>query len=171
MKDDHGNGPRDVKRPPTVADVQAHLDGAVPVGFWPARADGMTRRIVIDIDGKDQPGGYVAISQEGVVKRIEKYVLPLVNTRSKSGGLHLDCFLTESIPQAKAYALGRKMARLLGFPKAEVFPPASGPGNWVILPYFRSDSLLRCRKVSIAEDEPNWFMTAAEFRDFAMGRR
>jgi hypothetical protein len=169
MKDEDGKGPRDVKRPPTVADVLAHLEGRRPIGIWPARKDGMTRRIVIDIDGKDVTGGYKAISQVAVVKKCEKLGLSfLVDSLSKSGGVHLDCFLTEWVAQARAYALGRQMAVRLGFPKCEIFPPESGTENWVILPYFGGAMPGKHSKQYCLSREPGkLWMTLPEFRDFA----
>jgi len=169
MKDDAGDGPRDVKRPPKVADVLAHLEGRRPIGIWPARKDGMTRRVVIDIDGKDVTGGYKAISQVAVVKKCEKLGLSfLVDSLSKSGGLHLDLFLTEWVPQARAFALGRQMAVRLGFPKCEIFPPESGPSNWVILPYFGGAEPGKHSKQYCLSREPGkLWMTLPEFRDFA----
>jgi len=169
MKDENDKGPRDVKRPPTAADVLAHLEGRRPIGIWPARKDGMTRRVVIDIDGKDVTGGYRAIKRMEIVKQVEKLGLPLVDTESKSGGVHLDCFLTEWVAQARAYALGRQMATRLGFPKCEIFPPESGPSNWVILPYLRrgNRTTLRCYRRPLLTGQ----MELAEFRDFAKSRR
>jgi len=169
MKDENEKGPRDVKRPPTVADVLAHLEGRRPIGIWPARKDGMTRRVVIDIDGKDVTGGYRAIKRMDIVKQVEKLGLPLVDTESKSGGVHLDCFLTEWVAQARAYALGRQMATRLGFPKCEIFPPESGPSNWVILPYLRlgNRTTQRCYRRPLLTGQ----MELAEYRDFAKSRR
>jgi len=174
MKDEEGNGPRDVKRPPSVADVADHLAGGQPMGLWVTRQDGMVKRFVIDIDGKDQEGGYAEIRQVAIVSRIEKLGLPLVDDRSKSGGVHLNCFLTEWVPQAEAYALGRKMAALLGFPGAEIFPRESGPSNWVILPYYggnlnnhHSNQYCMARPLG----NPDLMMSLADYRDFAMGRR
>jgi len=142
MKDEKGQGPRDVKRPPTVADMRAHLDGKVPMGLRPVDRYGMTRRIVIDIDGRDAPkgGGYRGLSQFEIVKKIIAFKLPPVDHRSKSGGIHLDVFLDEKVTQAQANAWGRQIAELLDVPKAEVFPPAEGRGNWIIVPYIDCDN-------------------------------
>lgn len=129
MKDAAGNGPRDVKGPPTPELWEQHLAGNRPLGCAPLREDGMCHVGVIDIDVY---GGN--LDHSALVDKIRRGGLPLVLTRSKSGGAHVWLFASEWVPQATMNAALVSMAGRLGHADAETYPPATGLGNWINMP-------------------------------------
>lgn len=142
MDDDAGSGAREVPgQPPTIELWQRHLDGDRPLGVSPLREDGMCRWGVVDLDGKDVPGGYAAIDHADIWARCQREGLPLVVCRSKSGGAHILLFCSEWVEQsAMNAALANCAARLRLSAKIDKFPPAEGKGNWLNMPYFGGDA-------------------------------
>ncbi|EGE58402.1 UNVERIFIED_ORG: hypothetical protein GGI65_001965 [Rhizobium esperanzae] len=130
IKDENGNGPADMKGPPTVALWEMHLASNIrQLGVSPVRADGMARWGVLDVDDK-------GVEFEDVVAEIDRLRLPVLACRSKSGrGGHCYLFATDWIPQADMNAALKAMAARLPFKSIDIFPPASSPGNWVCMPY------------------------------------
>ncbi|MER8923410.1 hypothetical protein [Mesorhizobium sp. M0802] len=160
MKDETGRGPRDVPGSPTPDLWRQHLGGVVPLGIRPVRADGMCRWGVIDVDGRDVPSGsYGDVRLADVVNEVERANLPLIVCRSKSGGAHLMLFLDDWTPQKTVNGALKVMAAKLGFPRADVFPRADGPGNWLNMPYFEGDQ----RTNRYAVKAGGLMMTLAEF--------
>ncbi|MBB2818399.1 UNVERIFIED_ORG: hypothetical protein GGD59_001627 [Rhizobium esperanzae] len=139
MKDLAGDGPRDVKGPPTPELWEKHLAGARPLGVSPLREDGMSRVGVIDIDLYD--GGF---DHGELAGKIRREGLPLVLTRSKSGGGHVWLFASDWVPQAAMNAALTALACRLGHPGAETYPPATGLGNWMNMPYLGGETSDRC---------------------------
>lgn len=149
MKDDNGRGPIDVKGPPTPALWVLHFDGTKPLGVCPLREDGMCRWGVIDID--TYPLDHTALAAH-----IHRERLPLVLSKSKSGGGHAWLFSSEWLPQAVMNAALVALAARLDYPDAETYPPASGTGNWINMPLWSGTD--RCGV------KPNGLeMTAHEF--------
>lgn len=135
MKDEAGNGPRDVKGRSSPELWEKHLAGARPLGVSPLREDGMSRVGVVDIDLYD--GG---IDHGELASKIRREGLPLVLTRSKSGGGHVWLFASDWMPQAAMNAALTALACRLGHPDAETYPPATGLGNWMNMPYFGGET-------------------------------
>ncbi|QEE43852.1 hypothetical protein FVA81_04155 [Rhizobium sp. WL3] len=138
MKDEDGKGPLDVRGPPTAELWERHLAGASPLGISPVREDGMCRWGVIDVDD------YAGLDHAGLVRDIGRLGLPLVCARSKSGGAHLLTFASDWMPQSEMNQRLRDWAGRLGHGDAEVYPPASGSGNWLNMPYLGDDESIRC---------------------------
>ncbi|TAV05575.1 TOTE conflict system archaeo-eukaryotic primase domain-containing protein [Rhizobium ruizarguesonis] len=134
MKDATGEGPRDVKEPPTPQLWEQHLAGARPLGVSPLREDGMSRVGVVDIDRYD--GGF---DHGELAGKIRREGLPLVLTRSKSGGGHVWLFASDWMPQATMNAALVALAGRLGHADAETYPPDTGLGNWMNMPYLGGD--------------------------------
>ena len=72
---------------------QQHIDGKISIGIQPCTKDGKASFGCIDVD----PENYKDFNIVLLLSYIEKYKLPLVPCRSKSGGLHIYLFLTEAI--------------------------------------------------------------------------
>lgn len=115
-----------------------HLTGTQAIGIVPIRDDSTVVFGAIDID--EYAGEYHA----KLAAKIEQLKMPLVPTKSKSGGFHAWVFLSESCPAALVQRKLREMAAALGHGKAEIFPkqtevlPERGDiGNWINMPYFR----------------------------------
>ncbi|RUM18552.1 hypothetical protein EFD56_13875 [Rhizobium phaseoli] len=151
MKDASGNGPRDLGGPPTPELWEQHLAGTRPLGISPLREDGMCRWGVVDIDVYG--GGLDHGALAGKIRRAE---LPLVLTRSKSGGAHLWLFATQWLAQTTMNAALVAMADRLGHAEAETYPPATGVGNWINMPAWAGTE--RCGVKAGGLD-----MTVAEF--------
>ena len=115
-----------------------HLFGTSGLGIVPLRADNKVCFAAIDID--DYTVGLAQLNES-----IISNTLPLIPFRSKSGGAHLYIF-TDEPKDAKTIrqALSR-MATILGFPNAEIFPKqdsrvdADSIGNWLNMPYFYAE--------------------------------
>ena len=77
---------------PVTAEVwKKHLEGELRLGLRP-EVDGTCTWGCIDID----PNNYKDFSEKKVVEIIKRYNLPFVPVKSKSGGLHLFVFFSES---------------------------------------------------------------------------
>jgi len=122
----------------TIDDYRAHVRGEVGLGIVPIIPDNNTVSwFVIDVDkyGEDDLHASLAAS-------INKLNLPLLVCKSKSGGAHLYCFLTEPALAKDVLIIARKFAKRLGLdPKVEIFPKqesigTNDAGSWINLPYF-----------------------------------
>jgi hypothetical protein len=76
----------------TVEHLRQHLAGDRPLGIIPIRGDNMCLFGSADVDEYDA-------NPLQVIEKIERAKLPLVATRSKSGGLHLNLFVQEWSPR------------------------------------------------------------------------
>lgn len=134
----------------TPEDVAAHLEGKVGVGVVPIMDDNSCMWAAIDIDNHD--------SDEDIpLKPLEELIranrLPLLACRSKSGGIHTYMFCEKLQPASRVRILMGHFARVLGHPKAEIFPKQGllttdkdgkkAFGNWLNLPYMGGDKTVR----------------------------
>lgn len=124
---------------------QAHLDGTVGLGIVPVRTDAHVGYFVLDVDKYT-----ITELHQKLVKQIEALGLPLVVTRSKSGGAHVWCFLARPIPAIEAIQIAKEWKTKLGLDnfgnKCEIFPKQDSVatmdvGSWINLPYFGGDNL------------------------------
>ena len=81
------------KEPVTPFHYKQHLDGKISIGIQPCTREGKTSFGCIDID----PSNYKDFNIPILLSLIEKYKLPVIPCRSKSGGLHIYLFLKEEI--------------------------------------------------------------------------
>ncbi|KPJ52274.1 hypothetical protein AMJ39_08215, partial [candidate division TA06 bacterium DG_24] len=131
--------------PLTVKMIEGHLQDRKGVGAIPIGRDGLARFGTIDVDDK-RPG--VEVDHAAIAQKIEDLGLPLVVTRSKSGGAHLWLFLTEPLEANVVRRALERWARSLGvksydeagreqpveiFPKQETLG-GDDNGNWINLP-------------------------------------
>ena len=67
---------------------QQHLNGTISIGIQPCTKDGKASFGCIDVDAKNYKDFNIPL----LLSYIEKYKLPLVPWRSKSGGIHIYFF-------------------------------------------------------------------------------
>lgn len=131
--------------PLTVKMIEGHLQAGKGVGAIPIGRDGLARFGAIDVDEK-RPGREV--DHAAIAQKVEDLGLPLVVTRSKSGGAGLWLFLTEPLEAKVVRRALERWARSLGaksydeagreqpveiFPKQETLG-GNDDGNWINLP-------------------------------------
>ena len=115
-----------------------HLLGQSMLGVVPIQDGNRCNFAAIDIDDYE-------VDHVAVIKRVSELKLPLVATRSKSGGLHLWAFFkNEGVPARAAMTKLEEVSAALGYPGIEIFPKQHqiGPedvGNWINLPWFQYD--------------------------------
>jgi len=114
---------------------EQHLTGRAMLGIVPITADATCHWGAIDIDD-------YTVDLDLLERKIHEYVLPLTVVRSKSGGAHLQLYLTDEAPARKVRQTLGDWAVALGHPGVEIFPKQdelAGPedvGNWLNMPYF-----------------------------------
>lgn len=154
---------RTEKRPPSIDDYRDHLEGKVRMGVVPLKEDDEVNFSALDIDKYD-------ISHEEYARKTVD--LPLIITRSKSGGIHAWMFTaSKPIKAMAAIKVLKHWAAELGHSKCEVFPKQAGRagpedvGNWINLPYFGDTCKAvvwdRTAKQAVSFDLEQ-FLTAAE---------
>jgi hypothetical protein len=129
---------------PTLEIYQAHLDGAGGgLGVIMLREDNTVYFGAIDYDVK-------TMDHKKAEARISALNLPLVLCRSKSGGGHFYCFVTEPVPASVMRARLEEWTAMLGmadtteqFPKQAERYNESDIGNWINLPYFNASATNR----------------------------
>lgn len=153
-----------------------HLDGTMGLGVVPITDGGTVLFGCIDVDnhGKGSDGSDVDIP--ALVEKIEHYRLPLVATRSKSGGAHLYLFGEEYLPAKLVIRLLNSWRDMLQipnhvdiFPKQDSLVTSSGEkslGNWINLPFFDES-----RTVRYAVDDKGQKMSFELFVSYAQSRR
>jgi len=82
-----------VHEPVTLKIWKEHLEGKKRIGIKPEK-DNLCKWGCIDVD----PHNYKNYNQKKIVDIIKEFNLPLIPTRSKSGGLHLFLFLDDWYP-------------------------------------------------------------------------
>lgn len=155
-----------IKKPVGPKQWQEHLEGKMGLGIIPiVKGTNDCYWFAADIDE------YAALSPVSVVKKIREVNMPFVAIRSKSGGLHLTCFLKESIPSSLAQKKANEMVAHLGFGGCEIFPKQTDLGDdpnnfgqWLNMPYFGLPNTLRYAydNEGRAITDPNAFLDYAE---------
>jgi len=117
-----------VHRPITKSDYLDHLSGSTSVGIQPCDDQGMARFGAIDIDDKQH--SYKDFPFKKYLDIIQKYKLPLVPIKSKSGGLHLYVFLKDPIKAATIRNFLEKLLFALKLPtNIEIYPKQTELGK------------------------------------------
>jgi hypothetical protein len=114
----------------------SHLSGEMGLGIVPIDEKNKVRFGAIDID--EYP-----LDLKKLNANIQKFKLPLVLCRTKSGGAHLYLFLESPHPAGDIQLKLREMVSRLGYGNAEIFPKQSAllsdrgdVGSWINMPYF-----------------------------------
>jgi hypothetical protein len=114
-----------------------HNAGEKSIGIVPIRIDNTVMFFMIDVDTYIDP-----TLHKNILKKIAANNLPLVLTKSKSGGAHLWCFLEEPMFAKDAKHVASQYVKILGLPnKTEIFPvqetvTEENLGNHISIPYF-----------------------------------
>lgn len=114
------------------SDYASHVAGEYGIGVIPLTEDDRVHFSAIDVDKYD-------IDDFDLAQRVS--LLPVVVTRSKSGGAHVWLFSDSGIDAALAVAFLKNLAGQLGHGKSEIFPKQTARassddvGNWINLPY------------------------------------
>lgn len=149
---------------------RSHLEGEVGLGGVPILDDGNVWWAAIDIDTHGPRGQNIDLL--ALAAKVEKFKLPLLACRSKSGGAHLYCFFTEPTPAVRVRPWMAKWSALLGYGEAEIFPkqvsleaPIGGErplGNWINLPYYNIHQTDRYCVIGGKEAPFEFFLDTAE---------
>lgn len=129
---------RTVKGEVTLSLWEDHVKGEYGLGIVPITDDGVSYFGAIDVDKYD-------LDLKAVEADVARYKLPLLPTRTKSGGCHLYCFSQEGVDAALMRAKLEEWAVVLGYAGAEIFPKQSklfsqaDVGNWINMPYMNAE--------------------------------
>lgn len=142
-----------------------HLDGKGMLGVVPIQDGNHVVFAAIDIDDYN-------VDIRAVLAQIKDLKLPLVSTRSKSGGMHLWMFFAVPIAARVVKVKLEEICDALGFPGIEVFPKQNqiGPddvGNWINLPWFNHKDTDRYGWTEDCED----MRDLAEWLDYAESQK
>jgi hypothetical protein len=155
---------------PAEDDFRKHLRGEVGLAIVPIRRDGSCFWGAIDVDD-------YSIDPIEVVRRCDAAGLPVMVTRTKSGGLHLELYPRDPVPAADMRDLLIEWSKALGLysPRLEFFPKQTqlgekGAGSVLNLPYFGGDRSTRYAYRPV-QGEGDATLTLAEYLDFAEKRR
>jgi hypothetical protein len=138
-KDDRGKtlGEYRTIRQPLTPDIwEQHLAGTYHAGVCPIRDDATVVFGAVDIDS------YKDFDLKALAKKVSDLNIPLIVTRTKSGGAHCYLFCREPIPADIVRTKLMEFAEALGYSGVEVYPKQTrlaGPndfGNVLNLPYF-----------------------------------
>jgi len=134
----------------TLGDYAKHLGGEMGLGIVPINDGGTVLFGCIDVDNHGKGGDGLDLDHAEIAKRVEHYRLPLVVTRSKSGGAHLYLFGSDYLPAKLVIRLLNSWRDMLAFPNhVDIFPKQdsvvtkSGEkslGNWINLCYFNAEN-------------------------------
>ena len=156
----------------TVEHWQQHLAGDHPLGIIPIREGNLCLFGSADLDE------YSDENPLQVIQKIESAELPLVPTRSKSGGLHLNLFVREWTPAADLQVVLKGLAAQLGLDlkKVEIFPKQTelksdgSGGNCITVPYAGTTfNEKMCNQAGLKKSGAE--MTLREFLNYAEERR
>lgn len=121
---------------------KAHLDGKQGLGIMPLMDNNHCWFGVIDVDK-------YPLDFDELEAKVKQHDLPLVITRSKSGGAHLWLFCKEEVSADRIISTLTEWSVILGYAGCEIFPKQTklasqrDVGNWINIPYFNAGSTTR----------------------------
>lgn len=148
--------------PATIELWEDHLNGGKHgLGLVPIREDSTCVWGAIDIDFYDD------FDLNLLSNTITEENLPIILCRSKSGGAHLYLFTSEPVPAEMMQTALSRIAKTLGYPKAEIFPKQKtlemgDTGNWINLPYYGGENTFRYAILCGQKLSPDDFLTHAD---------
>ena len=133
-----------IKKPITDLLWKAHLEGAEPaLGIVPITEENKCKWGCIDIDK-------YPFDHKEFIKKIREKNIPMILFRSKSGGAHVFLFTKEFVAASLMRERLKKIASVLGYAKAEIFPKQDfirtdrgDTGSFLNVPYHGSDKTIR----------------------------
>jgi len=161
---------------PTIDDVTDHLIGKVGLGIVPIMDNGLCWWGAIDVDNHKSK---VDLDLIQITAQVERFKLPLITCRSRSGGAHLYLFCAEPLPASLINKTLQHWAKQLGmlsfgadgdadciFPKqtklARGDDGSMAFGNWINLPYFDAVDTARYCMNGATKGSLDYFITWAE---------
>jgi hypothetical protein len=133
-----------VKREPVTDELwQKHLEGKDSLGVIPINDENKCKWGCIDIDS------YAGFDHKQLLNKIQKFNLPLIVFRSKSGGAHVFLFTEDYVSAKSMQDKLTEIKAVLGYAGSEVFPKQTelksqdDTGNFLNLPYFNGDQTTR----------------------------
>ena len=121
-----------------------HLEGKESLGIVPICEDNTCVWGAIDIDT------YPLDLAELIERLVKRGEMPFVVARSKSGGAHVYCFVSEPVSAALMQSKLKEIAASFGYGTAEIFPKQTklllekgDRGNILNMPYFGGASSTR----------------------------
>jgi len=147
-----------LREPRTTELWEGHLSGkGAAIGIIPINENNQCVWGCIDVD-------QYPLDHKLLIQKIRKLKLPLVVTRSKSGGAHCFLFTSEWIDAKDMQSTLQQIAAALGYGGSEIFPKQiklhldrGDVGNFLNLPYFDAEDGLRYgfddKGVSISLDD------------------
>ena len=151
-------------KPVTLELWENHLNGKRGLGIIPIRDNATIMWAGIDLD-------VYPIDLTALEGKLTALKLPLVISRSKSGGAHLLLFLKDAVEAKFIRQKLQEWVVALGFPGSEIFPKQNSlanekdVGNWLNMPYYSfKDDDRRCGWYNGAAIGIDDFLTLAEGR-------
>ena len=151
-----------VKEAPSPELWTRHLSGAYGLGIFPLTDEGTCHWGAIDIDVYD-------LDHKRLEEQVQARHLPLIVTRTKSGGAHLYLFLIEPCPARLVRQRLAEWASVLGHGGCEIFPKQhklageNDFGNWLNMPYHGGSRSTRyALRDGAAVTDPSAFLAYAE---------
>jgi len=122
-----------VRHPLSLLHYRLHLAGKSRLGIYPLLSNGSTSFLVLDFDGPDAER-----AARKVYDRAQHYGLPFAWEISKSRGMHLWLFFSETVSARDARRIARGVLKKASV-QAEIFPKQdslsqNGLGNFIWLP-------------------------------------
>jgi hypothetical protein len=122
-----------VRHPLSLLHYRLHLTGRRRLGIYPLLPNGSTSFLVLDFDGPDAER-----AARKVYDRAPHYGLPFAWEISKSRGIHLWLFFSETVSALDVRRIARGVLKDASV-QAEIFPkqddlPQNGLGNFIWLP-------------------------------------
>lgn len=136
-----------VKQPLTLQHYNKHLAGEISLGVIPITPDDRCSAGFIDDDShkKDKSKPIQKYDYNKLLHKINSLGLPVVVTKSKSGGAHIALFLDKAYPAKDVRHILKKFAYQLCEGTPEIFPKQEqlmkdDTGSFINLPYHKGNS-------------------------------
>lgn len=121
----------------TVDLWRKHIKGEQGLGIVPITEESTVYFGAIDVDV------YMNLEITDIIKKCELFRVPVIPTRSKSGGCHLYLFVKEPVTAALMQKKLKEIAATIGYGDCEIYPRQTeilvdrgDIGQWLNMPYF-----------------------------------
>lgn len=154
-------------QPTTQKLWERHLQGNFSIGQVPIKADGTVGWVAFDVDVYKNN-----LNINEILGTIDELSLPILLTRSKSGGAHGLIFFSSPSRMERIRPKIQELATFFGVGGCEIFPKQDSIGmaenadvrygNWLNMPYDGCDSLRYGYSSDASRLSPSEFIDAAE---------